>query len=43
MTDGGTDDMVWIQGTRMPWFTTRLGPEKRKKGDILYMYYVSYM
>ena len=30
-TDGVTDDIVWIQGTRMPWFNTRLGPEKRKK------------
>ena len=31
MTDGVTDDIVWIQGTRRPWFKTRLGPEKRKK------------
>ena len=31
VTDGVTDDIVWIQGTRMPWFNTRLGPEKRKK------------
>ena len=31
MTDGVTDDIVWIQGTRLPWFETRLGPEKRKK------------
>ena len=31
MTDGVTDDIVWIQGMRMPWFNTRLGPEKRKK------------
>ena len=30
-TDGVTDDIVWIQDTRMPWFITRLGPEKRKK------------
>ena len=28
--DGVTDDIVWIQGTRMSWFNTRLGPEKRK-------------
>ena len=42
MTDGVTDDMVCIQGTRMPWFKTRLGPEKRKK-YILYMYYISYI
>ena len=31
MTDGVTDDIFWIQGTRMPWFNTRLSPEKRKK------------
>ena len=31
MTNGVTDDIVWIQGTRMPWFKTRLGPEKKKK------------
>ena len=32
VTDGVTDDIVWIQGTRMPLFNTRLGPEKRNKG-----------
>ena len=31
MTDGVMDDIFWIPGTRMPWFNTRLGPEKRKK------------
>ena len=31
VTDGVTDDIVWIQGTRMPWFNTSLGPEIRKK------------
>ena len=30
MTDGVTDDIIWIQGTRMPLFNTRLGLEKRK-------------
>ena len=40
MTDGVTDDIIWIQGRRMPWFNTRLGPEKRKK-YIVYMYYKS--
>ena len=34
MTDGITDNIVWIQGTRMSWFNTRLGPEKRKKPTI---------
>ena len=31
MTDGVTDYIVWKEGTRMPYFNTRLGPEKRKK------------
>ena len=31
MTAGVTDDIFWIQGTRMPWFNTWLGPEKKKK------------
>ena len=31
VTDGVTDDIVWIRGTRMSWFNTRLGPEKDKK------------
>ena len=31
MIDGGTDDIFWIQGTRMPWFNTLLGPQKGKK------------
>ena len=35
VTDGVTDDIVWIKGTRMPWFITRLGPEKRKKSRHL--------
>ena len=45
VTDGVTDDIVWIQGIRMPWFNTGLGLEKpkRKKAYILYMYYISYM
>ena len=29
--DGNRDDIVWIQGMRMPCFNTRLGPEKEKK------------
>ena len=43
VTNGVTDDIVWTQGTRMSWFNTRLGPEKRKKAYILYMYYKSYI
>ena len=34
MIDGVTDDILWIQGTRMPWFNTSLGPEKRKKNTF---------
>ena len=44
VTDGVTDDIVWIQGTRMPWFNTRLGPEKEKKHTsyicIIYLYVI---
>ena len=43
VNDGVTDNIVWIQGTRISWFNTRLGPEKRKKVCIIYMYYISYM
>ena len=43
MNDGVMDDIFWIQGTRMPWFKTLLGPEKKIKAYILYMYYISYM
>ena len=49
MTVGVTDDIFWIQGTRMPWFNTWLGPEKRKKDTcniivyILYAYYIFYI
>ena len=43
VTDGVTDDMVWIQGTRMPWFNTSLGHLKKKKVYILYTYYISYI
>ena len=43
VTDGVTDDMVWIQGTRMPWFNTRLGPENGKKGKSIHLIYVLYI
>ena len=53
MTDGIKDDIVWIQGRRMPWFNTRLGPEKKSIHliyvlyiyilYILYAYYISYI
>ena len=46
VTDGVTNDIVCIQGTRMPQFNARFGPEKRKieiKANNLYMYYISYI
>ena len=44
VTDGVTDDIDWIQGARMPWFNTRLGPEKRKKGiHLIYVLYILYV
>ena len=49
MTDGVRDDIFWIPGTRMPWFNTWFGPEKRNilyVRDIvyiLYAYYISYI
>ena len=43
VTDGVTDDIVWIQGTRMSWFNTRLWPEKRKKSmHNIYVLYILY-
>ena len=42
MNDGVTDDIVWIKGTRMPWFNTRLGL-KKEKAYILYKYDISFM
>ena len=43
VTDGVTDDIVWIQGTRMPQFNTRLGPEKRKSQQLIYILYILYV
>ena len=47
VTDGLTDDIVWIQGKRIPWFNTSLGLEKRKKNIhfiyVLYILYVIYI
>ena len=44
VTDGVTNDIVRIQGTRMPWFNTRLGPEKRKKRiHLIYVLYILYV
>ena len=42
MTDGVTDDIVWIQGTRMLWFNTRLGHLK-KSIHLIYVLYILYI
>ena len=34
VNDGVTDDIVWIQGTRMPWFNKGLGSDKRKNKEF---------
>ena len=41
--DGVTDDIVWIQGMRMPRFNTRLGPEKVKSIHLIYVLYILYV
>ena len=41
MTDRVTDNIVWIQGTRMPWFNTRFDPKKRK--NLIYVLYILYV
>ena len=47
MKDGVTDNIIWIQGTRISWFNTRLCPEKIKKSIhniyVLYILYVKYI
>ena len=43
MTDGVMDDIFWIQGTRMLWFNTWFGPEKRNKSiHLIYVLYILY-
>ena len=41
VTNDVTDNIVWIQGTRVPLFNTRLGP--LKKGKIILLIYVLYI
>ena len=50
VTNGVTDDIVWLKGTSIPMFNTRLGPEKRKTSIhliyvlcILYVIYIVYI
>ena len=45
VTDDLMDNIIWIQGTRMPWFDTRLGHLKRKTytSDICSIYLISYI
>ena len=40
MTDVVTDNIVWIQGTRMSWFNTWLGPEKKKPTTYICIIYL---
>ena len=41
MSDGVTDDIILIQGTRIPWFNTRLGDLKKEKSiNLVYVLYV---
>ena len=40
VTDGLKDDIVWIQGTRMPWFNTRLGAKKKHTNYICIIYLI---
>ena len=41
--DGVTDDIVWIQGMRMPCFNTRLGCDKEKSIHLIYVLYILYV
>ena len=43
VTDGVTDDIFWRQGTRIPWFKTRLVPEKKNKRKSIHLIYVIYI
>ena len=50
VTDGVTDDIFWIQGTRMPCLNTRLGLLKKEKSthliyvlNIIYVTYIVYI
>ena len=43
MTDGVTDDIVWIQGMRMPRFNTRLVLKKEKTIHLIYVLYILYV
>ena len=44
MTDGFTDDIVSIQGTRMPWFNSRLGHFKKEKSiHLIFVLYIIYI
>ena len=43
VTDGVTDDILWIQGTRMPLFNTRLGSEKKDTSYICIIYLLCYI
>ena len=41
MSDGVTDDIILIQGTRMPWFETGSGHLKKEKSiNLMYVLYI---
>ena len=43
VTDDVTDDIFWIEGTRMPWFNTRLGHLKKERSiHLIYVLYILY-
>ena len=44
VTDGVTDDIVWIQGTSVPLFNIRLGHLKKEKSiQRIYVLYIIYI
>ena len=45
VTDGVTDDIVWIQSTRMPWLNTKMGQLKKenKIENFIYVLYILYI
>ena len=44
VTDGVTVDIIWIQGTMMPWNDTKLGHLKKEKNvHLIYVLYILYL
>ena len=40
VTNGVTDDIVWIQDTTMTWFNAKLGSEKKDTSSICIIYLI---